>query len=220
LDVARSGLAQIVAYQRWLFSEPKIVWLCFSVAAAAILIAIWGPFEAEPRVRWVGMGLQLAGIGTVAWGVRQTRLLFNRPSIAQQAKAWLARRPKRRDVHLVTGTGGLRMGGSAALGFARAVPGPDTPIEQRVRLLEADVTRLYEQQADAVRRLNAEADARALQIADEGRARETEDAALRSRLDASATGGLTISLVGLVWLMLGTFCTSGSIEIAHRLSAN
>src|SRR4051794_37696568 len=79
-----------------------------------IAIALWWP--CEPALRYAGLALQILGILTVAWDIKETRKHFQHPTFLTRAKQWWHRHPKwRHDTTLVIGTahGTLRASGVA-----------------------------------------------------------------------------------------------------------
>ena len=68
------------ALWNWL-SELKHFWLAVAVTGIALLISL-RPGTAECTIRLSGLALQILGIGTVAWGISETRALFGRPFAA------------------------------------------------------------------------------------------------------------------------------------------
>jgi hypothetical protein len=89
-------------------------------------------------------------------------------------------------------------------------PGPNTPLEERVRLLQGWIEVLTEQLDEAAKRLNQEIHERtqgsatlAAQVAEQAK-----------RLELSATGGLVLSAIGVFWLFIGTLMATFSQELA------
>lgn len=85
--------SRLAAVWRWL-GEAQIFWLTWAVC----LVALWYSFRAgatECDLRYSGLALQCLGIGTVAWGIRNTRLLFDEPGLVASARAWVHRAPFR-----------------------------------------------------------------------------------------------------------------------------
>jgi hypothetical protein len=168
----------------------------------------------ERHVRIVGMLLQLAGIGTVALGVRATRRMFNKPSYAELLRTWLAAFPKwRRDA--VIAVRGVAAGTSA--GKARATvwttPRPSDSVERQLEIITSNVATLR----GDVNRIEGELDRVTADhnaaLSDEASQRAKADVALDEKLASAQTGGLHISVVGLVWLALGVIFTSIPSEI-------
>jgi hypothetical protein len=111
-------------------------------------------------------------------------------------------------------------GGSAILSVGRAAAPPGSSVEQRLQALEEWVP-LIVQRSDAIeRRLIDESTNRAQSDADERTARQAADDLIGHRLEASATGGLRLSAVGLTWLIFGTLFSGFPPEIASLVHPN
>ena len=83
--------ARVKVIGPWLW-EMKYLWLALGVNFVALAIAL-RPHTSEPVIRLTGLGLQILGIGTVAWGISETRALFGHPSLVGKWRKWLARFP-------------------------------------------------------------------------------------------------------------------------------
>src|SRR3546814_4179733 len=68
----------------WL-TEPRHFWLATFVVALALVFALRRG-TTEPEIRISGLLLQILGIGTVAWGIRETRALFGRPTLVAESR--------------------------------------------------------------------------------------------------------------------------------------
>jgi hypothetical protein len=173
-----------------------------------------GPLASEQVIRLTGLTLQVLGIGTVAWGISETRALFGHPSFVSKTKAWFGRFPLLRSTHVLTATGVAALG---LTGKARAhvTHRPTAPtIEARVEALENNVTsihtRITETQNEMDDGLNKAAEA----LKRESQAREDEDKTIRHKLEATGTGGVHISAIGASWLFVGVVLSTASTEIA------
>ncbi len=72
----------------WL-AEPRVAWLTLVVIGLSIaFVTHLGVTERE--IRFTGLILQCLGIGTVAWGIRQTQKLFGWPGLFPLLRDWLA----------------------------------------------------------------------------------------------------------------------------------
>ncbi len=207
-------LSWLRALVRWL-ADARVLWLCLSVVVVAISVVFWGPWNAERRVRLTGMVLQCCGVATVAWGVRKTRQLFGHASLTSRARAWLGQFPTRGPrVYTATGSGGLTSGGAAVVAFGHVAPRADASLEDRVAAVESDMRELSDRLFRTDHQLDTEVRERSAALAEERHARELEDQRLRTRLEMSATGGLQITAMGVVWLLLGVLLGAASREIS------
>jgi hypothetical protein len=201
----------ILHWLRWLFVSPWPFWICVIVIVAAGLFAWVCPWhDTESRMRWAGTALQLAGLVLTAVGILQTRALFHLPSPAAILRGWFAERPKwRTEARLEASTVGLTMRGFAP--HLSKSPGADRPIDERIAWLVAQLDKLEQQIGVSLRQVT---DAAAAQVSEERNARIAEDAEINKRLKLSATGGLNLSAVGLIWLVLGTVLAGFAPELA------
>lgn len=99
---------------------------------------------------------------------------------------------------------------------ARVRPGADSTVDEKFAWL---FDRLDQLEQSVSARLREVADVAAGHLAEERGARIAEDAALGQRLKLSATGGLNLSAVGLVWLVLGTVLAGFAPELATLTGA-
>jgi len=190
----------------WLMEE-WVVWLTIAVLLAAVVVAFW-PEMTEPRVRITGWALELFGLGTVAWGIRETRRQFGRPDIFANFRAWWARRPKLRH-HVAAGA--MHGSGGAiasATGYLSHGTPPNPTLEDRIVALEANLQGVNEHVDQVQREFHKEVVARDEALSSERQAREKEDTEIKQKLESVETGGLDVSMMGVVWLAIGlTFST-------------
>lgn len=196
----------------WL-REPRHAWLSLSIIALALVVAL-GPLASEPVIRLTGLVLQVMGIGTVAWGISETRALFGHPSFASRLKEWLARFPLLQKNHVIA-VAGIAMG--AATGKARAygTHSPTSPtIESRIEAIEKNVTAIHERITHTQREMDEEFHKSAEALKREEQLRQESDGAIREKLEATGTGGVHISAIGASWLFVGVVLSTASTEIA------
>jgi hypothetical protein len=79
------------------------------VVIVVALVVSLRPHTPESVIRLTGLVLQVLGIGTVIWGISETRALFGRPSFAAKTKSWLGRFPLMRR-SIVVGGGIVSLG--------------------------------------------------------------------------------------------------------------
>ena len=122
---------------RWLW-EARLAWFFAATIVASILLPALLDLG-ESGFRLAGLGLQILGIGAVAWGIHETRLLFERPSLLGVAGGWLNRRPRFRGRVVAVGAsllGGLASGRARA--HVTANPEDDT-VSARLEALEKNI---------------------------------------------------------------------------------
>jgi hypothetical protein len=202
------------ALGRWL-TEPRLVWLTLLWLLLALAISS-RPGVPELHVRASGLLLQLLGLGTVAFGLRETRKLFGRPAAVRLFREWLLRFPPwHRDVTVAAGSFAVK----ATVGVARTSVwsriDPTAPLTEQMVALTRNVEELNRRVAqvehDSDWNLRVQMDV----LHQEQEARVLDDSQLRARLEEAQTGGLYISFAGLIWLLCGTLLTTLSNEIAQ-----
>lgn len=205
-------VARLKVVGPWL-GEARYVWLALAVNIAALVVAL-RPGTSEPVIRLTGLALQVLGIGTVIWGISETRALFGHPSITSKAKSWFGRFPllKRNIVIGVAAIESAEMIGKAR-GYVTHNPVPSPTIEARLDALEKNIASIHERISHTQNEMDQELQKTNEAINAEKHARETEDNSLHSKLEATGTGGVHISAIGASWLFIGVTLSTAAIEI-------
>ena len=173
----------------------------------------WG----EAGFRLVGLGLQALGICAVAWGIHETRLLFDRPGVFGAMGGWLARRP-RLSGRVVSVGASLEFSSVVGRGRAHVTANPrDDTMAARVDALEKNVKLVH----DRITGLGNELDDQGRELREsleqERQSRTKETGQLRARLEASETGGLHLSAIGAAWLLTGVTLSIAAPELSRWL---
>lgn len=201
----------------WL-KELRLFWLALLVVALALGFSL-RPGATEPEIRLVGLVLQVLGIGTVAWGIHRTRVLFGHPTFVDQLCSWLKRFPAG-GKRVVSVTGNVTLPPLSVQGRGQTVAsaGPNPTLDARIEALEKSVrlmnTRINQTQCqmdEGFRRRDE-------LLNEEKQTRVKEDQALCEKLEATETGGLHISAMGALWLFVGVTLSTAAPEIAKYLS--
>ena len=197
----------------WL-REARLFWIGLLVLAAGISFAIFLDLP-EPYIRFTGLVLQLMGLYTVLHGISHTRRLFGLPSVTDAALSWLRRFPRPGQTggqaHMVGLAAEVNAAGRIR---ARLSVAPGAELEARVRVLESNF-RSLDQEVESLHDQMEQATSSSKQAMDaERQARQREVGLVSEKLALAETGGLTVSLVGLIWLMGGLIITSASYELA------
>jgi hypothetical protein len=204
------------AVGKWLV-EGWWWWSGFLVLSVALLVSIRSG-TSELKIRVSGLALQWFGVATVAYGLRETRKMFGRPRPVTSLRAWLSRFPSwgRREV-MEADTLLVGVSASAAVSRPWSPVDPDSPIEARVGALTKNVEQLNERLTAAENNLDRLAREHADALRGEKQVRAEHDDALQAKLEAAETGGLYISLIGVICLFFGLLLTSVPKEIAQLL---
>jgi hypothetical protein len=199
------------------FAEAKYFWLALAVNLLA-LVACLQAGTAEPKIRLTGLLLQLLGIGTVIWGICETRAFFDHLPVSEKAKNWLRRFPLlRRDGVASGGACVLAVSAVGGRGFGTFGPGLNPTIESRLDAAEKNIAAIHELITANQREMDAGYQKLTDTLDHEQETRKIENAALESRLDAASTGGVHISAIGASWLFVGVVLSTAAPELAGCL---
>lgn len=201
----------------WL-AEARYAWLAAGVIGVALVVSL-RPHTPESVIRLTGLVLQVLGIGTVIWGISETRALFGYPSFTAKAKSWLERFPlMRRNIVLGAGAGSLGIvTGKARAHSTHRPAGPNPTTEERLESLERNIVLIHERISSTEREMDKEFRKTVEAIKTEEQARQTEDNDIRTKLEATGTGGVHISAIGASWLFVGVVLSTAGVEIAELL---
>lgn len=170
-------------------------------------------------IRLTGLVLQILGIGTVAWGISETRALFGHPSLVGKWRKWLARFPLlRQNTVFAAGSGSLVLAGGKVRGYGTVGPGQNATIESRVDALEKNVKSIHERISATQNEMDEEFQKTANALKEETHARKREDEEIRKNLEATGTGGVHISAIGASWLFVGVLLSTAAVEISKCLN--
>jgi len=202
----------------WLF-EPKVAWTGVIILISALLFAL-RPGSSEFEVRVTGLILQAFGLGTVAFGIRKTRIFFGHQNVPQLFFEWVSRFPHwRRHAVIGAGSGMLSAATMSARGYVWSNVDPTAPIEAQIDALTKNLDRMNER----INHLENDVDLRLREhsaaLKQEQVAREKNDKQLHERLETAETSGLHISLIGLIWILFGLLLSTVSMEIFKVLNA-
>jgi len=92
---------------------------------------------------------------------------------------------------------------------------PSAPLDVQLNALRQNVERLNERVTQVQNEVDAELHKHSEALRQEQQIRAKDNKDLQSRLEAAETGGLYISFIGLLWLLLGVLLTTVSPEIAR-----
>lgn len=222
-------LVRVVVSRTWTHSKNVAYWLTVEawpawLGAAGILaalalgwVAAWAAHkDGAAAARFASIALELAGLVTVAIGLRETRELFGRKTGLQE---WREKTPKwPGSIVVQLGAGSISLTGGRVHMDVTVNPNPGAPIEERVAALETHVQRINQEAANLRRALDQNADAQREALKTENTSRGKGDDDLRKLIDKAAAGGLRIEAIGLVWLAAGLIVGGLSTELAPYVS--
>jgi hypothetical protein len=208
--------SRIKALWPWLV-EARFAWLTLGVILVALAIAL-RPHTTEPIIRLTGLVLQLLGIGTVIWGISETRALFGHPSFSTKVKSWLTRFPLlKKNIVLAAAACSMAAATGKMRGYGTQGPGLNPTLETRVEALEKNVTLIHERITGTEREMDDGFRKATEALKNEEQARQTEDTSIREKLEATGTGGVHISAIGASWLFVGVILSTAGVEFAEFL---
>lgn len=216
LEQTANWLSRIVewiwrAHRLWiaLLAIPTVGLICWAV------LSNW-----EPRIRFTGMSLEVLGLFTVAYGLRETRTLFGRPSLLAVSRDWLRDFPRfRHELRMVAGTAAITLNGVGLSGTATVGVAPTASLEERVAALEKNFNQAHLLIHEAQRKIDREAELRKSGVESEKRAREVGDEKNRQLVEEAAAGGLYLEAIGVLWLFFGIIMATASNELACLFAA-
>jgi len=204
----------VVRVFAWL-GDARQVWVAVLTIPGVFLIC-WAAIPSwEPRIRITGMCLELLGLGTVAYGLREIRKLFNQPSMIEVALQWLGSFPKFKfEARIVAGTGHIELGGAAVTAFGTASLAATVSLEERVAFLEKGLNQTNVLIHETQRKIEDEARKRGSTLDAERREREAGDTKNHKLLQEAMAGGLYLETTGVLWLFCGITLATASSDIA------
>jgi hypothetical protein len=211
------NITRVKALLPWL-AEARYVWLALLVSIAALVIAL-RPGTTEPFIRLTGLALQIMGIGTVAWGISETRALYGHKPLFALARGWVKRFPLRRR-NIVLGAAGSASAASTVRARGHVTHGtpPNPTVNDRLDALEKNIGAMHERISATQKELDEEVSKLKIAVSDEARQREQEDKGNWKLVEMTATGGVHISAIGAVWLFVGVVLSTAGVEIASALA--
>ena len=181
------------------------------VAVAIIVLSLWIPLLTVgtiDAIRYSGLLMQLLGLGTVAFGIRDTRRKFGKMSLLELISHWFCSYPRLRPkVHrgLGTLTSHDRLPGKG-INWQSAEKNPT--LESRLTAVEANLRNLHDKfiRSDSENQKTLHKLEKNLQ--EESNERREQDQELHYKIDFVSTDGLHLAMVGVVWLSIGVILSS------------
>ena len=210
-------MLRLKALGPWL-AEMWHVWLALAVTGIALAVSLRPPVQ-EPTVRLTGLVLQVLGIGTVAWGISETRRLYGHKPLFTVAANWVKRFPlfNRTYVGRVANAESATAADSVRGYMTHGTP-QGASVEEQLEAVRKNIHALHSR-IDAAQSESG----RQVSLVRESVERETaervrSDAETRSLLESTATGGVHISAIGALWLFVGVVLSTAGLEITAMLT--
>ncbi len=206
----------ITQVARWI-AEPSLGWLALAVTAGIPTVIFILPIPTGDQFRCSGLAFELLGIAVVWGGLRDRRILFGRQSTFDWAAGWFKRFPRFRARHITLEAGAGAMGIASAQGRLGTWKNtlPNSSINDRVAMLEANIQTLRTEQADLEQRLQQETREREKAAKVDREKQEANYKEISTKLDSLGAGNLPLEALGLFWLIVGVILStwsSGSVS--------
>lgn len=200
----------------WLW-EVKLVFLMISYLALAWSLLNFFNYT-EPSFRVIGLVLQILGIATVIHGLNQTRDQFNHKSYQDLLGDWLKRCPIK-DKPIFIEPESIRTSVSIGDVILTTVFKLDinSPIEEQLAKIEKEILDLQKQIDNAGIKNREEINKLSSDINVEKNERNKAINRTLKIIESSSTGGVHISLIGTIWLLIGVISSSLSPELSKLL---
>jgi len=213
------ALGVIKALVRWL----RVNWLLASALFFVPLVLNLSGQPLEDRLRWIGGGLQIGGVASVAFGLSRTRALFNAPHpwqpLVDTTSALVAAISSWRRVVTstidVSGVASVGVSGEAARVVVR--PGQSAPVERHLELLWQSIDELEERNAKLSSDLSEQGLHLAKRIEAEAKTQAAATSDVQAMVESLSVGGLYLESVGLGCLVVGIALSSFSDEVVGLL---
>jgi len=190
--------------------------------AAVLLIGVAFVLAAclERQIRFSGMLLELLGLLIVVIGLRDTRRAFDdQPTTWESIKLWWAGRPRFGPQHDVVAVAAGSLGLAGGSVRARVSPGPNTPLERRVVLLEQQYANLYDEVGKLGEEAKRTADEFSKALDMERAERQQADQNTKDQLKNAVAEGIPLERVGGISIATGMVAATASAELVSLFGA-
>jgi hypothetical protein len=197
----------------WIWiKQANHVWRALSIAILAVAYIYLNPNEQSMRI--TGLVLQILGILTVAWGIKETRELFGHPSLTTKCLEWFKNFPPYggRIISVsASGSIGATTGNAYASIFIQI--DKNSSIDERFAAIEKSLNNINDLIIQTEKNLDNKVKSIAETISHEKLLREQGDSEAHKKLEAVSTGGFHISATGTLWLLLGVTMSTAPNEL-------
>ena len=203
------------AIMRWLW-DGREGWGPLLVAFGIVIAASSSTKVFDDGLRYAGLVLQILGVVTVAIGLRDRRLTFQKLGLPRLFLQWLARFPRyAAKPHVISAQG---IGSGSAVGSAyvfgwHGVP-PNATVEDRLVVLQKNLDTVMQLALDAQKQAQEEAAKLHAELESERRERDKSDRALGAKLESVGAGNLHLEAAGVWWLIVGIILGTVPSEMA------
>ena len=196
--------------------KPWRAWGSFGVLVLALATSSVFPGNLEDRIRYAGLLLQLLGVGTVAYLLRDKHRTFDRRGLWASTRAWFAERPRFRGgsvTLIVANAAHAHASGNAKISIWRS-PTAGATLEQRLLAVEANVEALRVDLSESTAQANKTLQKLNSDVQAERTERQNADREVTAKLEQLGAGGLHVEAAGLFWLVVGIVFATVPVELA------
>lgn len=197
---------------RWL-AEGKIPFMGLLMLIALLLLGLV-TWHTEVSIRSAGFALQVLGMIFAIRGLLGIRAHFGQPLLRTLFIKWLKRFPRWKQNVVFTPSGGVVFTGSGSGTADVWIPDkPELPLEKRIEAIVKNLERIRNAQyehRDLIHALEEGHENHKKAVAEQSKKLEES---IRSDLESLHTGDLVTSLVGLVWLTIGSLLSTLAPEL-------
>ncbi|MGZ8921892.1 MAG: hypothetical protein ACXW0M_00895 [Methylosarcina sp.] len=202
----------------WLAKLRK-AWIALFVLLLVLSGAFLLPGQPDDQLRYAGLVLQLLGVGTVAYLLRDKRVIFKRKSLLTFLTDWAKARPKFRPgvITLQASETVLdKISAQARISIWRDA-GEGASVEQRLNVIEANLITLDDNHRDLAVRTDKVYAQLTDELAVERQQREKADRETTEKLEKFGADGLHIEATGIFWLIIGIVLATIPTELTRIL---
>lgn len=201
----------------WLFYEPRHFWLAIVPTGLALMYSL-GFAKSENAIRLTGLGLQLAGILTVVWGLVATWRFFGLGDPFARALDWLARIPLRRRTIYASMNEAVEVGDACSgRAFTSWPLDPEASVTARIEAIEKNLPLINDRISHTQQELDREVVKLRAELNEVVAAATAQVAKVDTKVTSLGTGSLHISAMGALWLFVGSILGSASSNLAAWL---
>lgn len=205
-------IAQIL---NWLLEVEKVLFYCLIIVSVFLLgnilpvIFSTTPVSVIFRVHLIGILFQLLGVSTVSWGLYETRKIFRRPSLIDQAYKWIKRFPKFYPGPVfLSSSDTFSLRDIATLSVSeREPPGETQSVEERIFWLEREYTRMQTRFQGIEKQIIDHTQSLMTITEILGKKIVEGDQQNLQRLEEVSIGGIHLEIFGVICLFLGAILT-------------
>ncbi|MBI0538975.1 hypothetical protein D9599_25815 [Roseomonas sp. KE2513] len=194
------------------FWALRYLWTTLLVLGVTLWVILWS--QDETTIRRCGAALQLLGVATVAVGIRNTRRDFGQPGFLGSAWQNLMAfpRPPSQDVSVTIE--GQQLGTTTDFIGGEATGTLTSSVQEQIDALRRELSALQTAFTKGQKAIDRRLVEVSRKLVDEEATRERGEQVVRLLITKAQTGGLNLSVLGTVCILLGTIMGGLTQEVA------